>query len=481
MRLFPFRRHVLAAIIIFTMLWTPSLYGSTRYDDENEEFDRYLRDRYAFESRYGKTQSFDHHLKDIYNSKEQSLFITTEKIIEGYIYPRKDHDFYQIKLPSAGILRIRHSGLISPMASAIKIHNEQKTEMRWHNGNMGQSHLVVHPVRQGGVYYIEVADTKDRNYSEHPYVLEVSFLEAVDKAEPNDSLVRATPVKLPITFTGKIFPPSDTDRFRFYLPDKGCLRVILTGIDPKAGTQIKLSDHNGKKVSGEGSTIFSPRAGGWVKEKQGYQKLTINVNSRGVYILSLKQLTKVISSADYRIRIEFYPNSLDVQEPNDSVTQAVRVYSGKKIEGYILPALDHDCYKVRLKGFGRLYVGIDTLRGELRPSINVLSTNGITSLTNGWVDGEKKEHSWLRRARKTHQRAGVKRKKTELTDQIPDTDASSDRDTHYVEVKIEKPGFYTVVVGSADSEKASLEAYRLNCIFVNRKKGLPGFPRIEGY
>jgi hypothetical protein len=478
-------KHGLFTVFFFIvlMLFTnEDLYGSSQYEESNEEFDRYLQNKYQYKSPLLKDPGYDNHLKDRFNSKEQSLFITTDKIIEGHIYPRGDHDFYQINLPTAGILRIRHSGLVSPLASAIKLHNERGTEMRWHHGNMGESQIITHPLKQGGVYYIEVADTKDRNYSEKPYLLEVNFLEAIDNAEPNDSMDRATPVKLPITFTGKIFPPSDIDRFRFYLPGKGCLRIILTGIDPKAGTQIKLSDHNGKKVTGEGSTLFSPRAGGWVKSPdQGYQKLTLNVNNRGTYILSLKQLTGIISSSDYRLRIEFYNGALDKHEPNDSIERAKRIYPGEKIEGYILPARDHDYYKVKLKGFGRLYVGINTLKGEIRPSINVLGINKVTSLTGGWVDGELKEPHWIRRARKTHQDGGVIKGRNQISDSIPESDSTSDRDTHFVEVKIDAPGIYTIIAGAADSEKASLEAYKLHCIFINKSKGLPGYPRIEGY
>jgi len=450
----------------------------------------------------GGRQKFDSHLKDTFNSKQQALIITTDKVIEGHIYPKRDHDFYQIKLPAPGILRIRHSSIDSYMASAIKIHNEIATEKRWVNGGKGKAQLIEHGIKKAGIFYIEIADTKDNNYSEKPYLLEVTFQEAADLAEPNDTLLRATPVNLPVTFTGKIFPPDDIDRFRFQVPEKGCLRVILTGVNPEAGSQIKLSDHYGKKVTGEGSSIFSPRAGGWIKvEKSGFQKLLLNVNDPGTYILSLKQLTSFINPADYRIRIEYYKNSLDKYEPNDKVLKASRIYAGEIIEGYILPAKDHDYYKIKLNGFGRLYVGISKHSNSLQPSINILGTNKRTSLTNGWINSNNKEFETVSNeeqqtkpditskgtrpdviSKGTYQTSGVRKNKAQITDNIPVNNPNSDIETHFVEVEIKHWGEYTIIVGGIDKGNASIEPYRLHCIFVNKQKGVPQHPSgVIGY
>ena len=205
-------------------------------------------------------------------SKETAKLISFRKSYRGYIWPKKDHDFYRIQVPSPGLLRIRHAGLAPNVASAIKVHKGKGTQLRWINGQPGKDHNVSCPVKYQDTYWIEIADSKDTNYSKKPYTLEVDFQPVIDEHEPNDSEDEAIPIKLPITLNGSLFPQRDCDQFRFHVPSPGCLRLILTGIEPQAGSKIMVLGEKGKKVTGEGSTLRQPRAGGWVLERKvGYR------------------------------------------------------------------------------------------------------------------------------------------------------------------------------------------------------------------
>ena len=378
-------------------------------------------------------------------SKETAKLISFRTSYRGHIWPKKDHDFYRIQVPSAGLLRIRHAGLASNVASAIKVHKVKGTQQRWINGQPGKDHNVSCPIKFQDTYWIEVADSKDTNYSKKPYTLEVDFQPVIDGNEPNDSEDEAIPIKLPITLNGFLFPQRDCDQFRFHIPTPGCLRLILTGIEPKAGSKIMVLGESGKKVTGEGSTLRQPRAGGWVLERKvGYQKLLININEPGIHTLLLKHIKSFVSLLPYRLRVEFYSKSIDTYEPNDSVQAATRIYPGEKIRAYILPAQDRDFYRIYLRGHGRLIVRQHSLRGGLGSAINIADPTNQVSLCGGWRN--------------------AKRGATEQT----------------VKVDIDGWGDYLIQVGDPFSQMSSVDHYELQVFFLSRHKGAPWIPSIQG-
>jgi len=365
--------------------------------------------------------------------------------ISGFLWPRKDHDFYRVVVPGPGLMRIRVAGLAPNVAAAVKVHDARATWQRWVNGEAGKDLLVPCPIKFGGTYWVELADTKDTNYSTRPYTFELDFQPVTDLHEPNDGDDEASVVTVPATLDGFLFPPGDTDRFRFFLPESGCLQVILTGIEPTAGSRIMVVGEDGLKITGEGSSLEQLRAGGWVVDRKlGYQKLLLNVNRRGIYTLLLQHVRPLVSQLPYRLHLAFFPTSLDTHEPNDSVARAKRIYPGERVQAYILPARDRDFFRVYVRGHGRMVVRHASPRGALGSALNVADPRNEVSLTGGW------RH------------------------------APPEATEHEVQVPVDGWGDYLVEVGSPDGLRASIDPYELRVYFFNRQKGAPWVPERQG-
>ena len=131
--------------------------------------------------------------KVLYASRSWTLNSTTTDTI----FPVRDHDFFELFLPTPGRLVLEHR-VPSSIGSALRVHDESGQLIRWHNRARGAIHRVQVDVSRKGSVFVEVADSRNNECSKEPYQLSNRFTPFPDSHEPNDRRGQGRSIILPV-------------------------------------------------------------------------------------------------------------------------------------------------------------------------------------------------------------------------------------------------------------------------------------------
>jgi len=137
-------------------------------------------------------------------------------IIQGYIFPAGDEDWYQVQLGHPGTLTVSLTNMPSNLRGYVTIYNS----------NAGYTYVASSAVNEGdnppvlsyhaatpGPYYIRIHDRDNDKNPAATYTLTTGFTASMDLHEPNNAFGQATPVTAS-PLQGEIFPQLDNDWYR---------------------------------------------------------------------------------------------------------------------------------------------------------------------------------------------------------------------------------------------------------------------------
>lgn len=285
------------------------------------------------------------------------------------IFPRGNHDFFELRLPEAGRLEIRHD--VPPeIGSALRVHDERGPLTRWHDRATGQSQTLTVDVRRKGSVFVEVADTRDNDESRSLYTLTNSFRPHPDPWEPNDSREKARSVDLPVTLEGRIFPAGDHDRFRCVATSRGLVEIEALAV--AFPLRLRLETRDGRPFLD------------WSLLTRVGEKRLVSWPGWGEFHLCLRgQDEKQAFHDPWKLAVRFHAKEAEGEELDDRVQDARLLPFNRKVEGRILPRADRDLWKSYVAGHGRVIVHLSdppedmAMRMDLRNAWN-------QSLCGGW-------------------------------------------------------------------------------------------------
>ena len=256
----------------------------------------------------------------------------------GQLPDRDDIDYFRVALPEAGWLRVETTGWCDTQGALITEDGDLIAE---DNTGGVYGNFLIEAELEAGVYFVKVqwAQGTDGPVSDD-YTLRVSFNPASAADDHSDGAAEASAVAMPSSTSGELQNSSDTDYFRFDVPERGVVRVATAGETDVVGVltsedgTIKLEDDdNGPAANFLIVAKLSP--GTYFVAVRGYDGGAV-----GAYSLEVSQTTAPDDHAD-------------------ALSGATPLALGASAEGEIEVALDHDLFRIAIPadlGPGQLWV-----------------------------------------------------------------------------------------------------------------------------
>jgi hypothetical protein len=169
--------------------------------------------------------------------------IGTDDVLEAYIYPRDDHDWYEVTFETPGTFHASLTSVPESMRIEIAMYGP---DLNWlsvysSGGNPGDNVFRDYDVSQPGTYFLRVRDTASTRNTEDTYTLTTSFEPVVDVFEPNHDWWHASRItQSPVQ--AYIFPGGDYDHYRLYAPGGGPLDVSIEQAPSHMRMELALYD-----------------------------------------------------------------------------------------------------------------------------------------------------------------------------------------------------------------------------------------------
>ncbi len=313
--------------------------------------------------------------------------------VRATISPVGDTDWWAVRLPGAGILRVELTeAAAGEMVPEITVETEDGKALLVYQPPPGARGRAPVQVPGPGLYRIAVRNgprdpgewgashQRDNRESREPYGLRLGFEAAVATGEPDGTRETARALPLEQWVEGSIFPVGDADRYRVEIGEPGWLQLALLGIDPPLGPALVLEDAAGKAVA----TLVRPA---------GHDLLyTAALTEPGTWFLAVRdgpsgsgewnashQWDNQSRVEPYRLRARLLPRS-DPGEPEDAGTPP----PGRKLgaegvgEGRIWPVGDRDTYGLDVPepGIGVLKIELSGMDPPVSPRLVVTDPEG---------------------------------------------------------------------------------------------------------
>ena len=329
---------------------------------------------YSLNATFAQTQL------DRHPSEDATLLQLSGKVSEQ-INSAKPTAWHYVTVPSNGTLSLSFAADTDP-GCYFRLYDTNARRALRDEWVPGKEQIAISRDLGPGTYYVEVARHYNRDFS---YTITASFKEApwqTDR-EPND--LPSSAVDLPVggSVTGHMGYATDgraddADWHKVNVTQDGLLIIDLeTTADP--GTYLRLYDCNG-------ATVLVDK---WVS---GATKATIQYKvAPGTYYVQLsRHYSNPIYS--YRLSAKLEPALYDSdQEPNDSVTKALRLGIKGVAEGHIGYYSNRysdaaDWYYIDIAQNGLLKVTLEC-SDDPGSYLKMYDTNGTREIASLWMSG----------------------------------------------------------------------------------------------
>ncbi|RKH57742.1 ABC transporter substrate-binding protein [Corallococcus llansteffanensis] len=259
----------------------------------------------------------------------------------------------KIELSAVEGVRPEISVLSAAEAPLFTLQGKEGEPLALRNIGVRATDRVVYLVVKGG--WVGTGKAQRRTFNAQvPYTLTVSQEEAGAHAElePNDELLKATPLTGAGYREGFLSPKSDVDHFVLTAREPVLAKVELTGVDR---LDLTLSMVEPPQGDGLKETVLLKANDGALKEPERLNNVacsgTCYFRVEGSFRKVGGKFVKDFENADqpYRITVTTVPdNGSEEREPNNSAERAQDLTLGKAVRGTVYPAKDVDYFRVDL-------------------------------------------------------------------------------------------------------------------------------------
>jgi len=306
-------------------------------------------------------EASDYYEKSPNHTPTTATTISLNHEYTGNLSSSSDTDYYKFQLPNDGnvavTLRHQDSGISTSTSTYWRGY-------LYVEGDLSNALHIVYlkgtpntaTIQEGlpaGTYYLKIIDY---SYSPAQYHLKVDF-EASDYYEksPNHTPTTATTISLNHEYTGNLSSSSDTDYYKFQLPNDGNVAVTLRHQDSGISTSTSTYWRGYLYVEGDLSNALHI-----VYLKGTPNTATIQEGlPAGTYYLKIIDYS--YSPAQYHLKVDFEASDYYEKSPNHTPTTATTISLNHEYTGNLSSSSDTDYYKFQLPNDGNVAV---TLRHQ---------------------------------------------------------------------------------------------------------------------
>lgn len=259
----------------------------------------------------------------------------------------------KIELSAVEGVRPEISVLSAAEAPLFTLQGKEGEPLALRNIGVRATDRVVYLVVKGG--WVGTGKAQRRTFNAQvPYTLTVTQEEAGAHAElePNDELLKATPLTGAGFREGFLSPKSDVDNYVLTTREPVLAKVELTGVDR---LDLTLSMVEPPQGDGLKETVLLKANDGALKEPERLN----NVSCTGTCYFRVEGSFRKVdgkfvkdfenSEQPYRITVTTVPdNGSEEREPNNTAERAQDLQLGKAVRGTVYPAKDVDYFRVDL-------------------------------------------------------------------------------------------------------------------------------------
>ena len=199
---------------------------------------------------YNSTYTFRPEFEPVVDGREpdgeigDATEISFGDLIEGYIFPAADGDFYKFNLTSPGILNVALTAAPDDMRTRIDFYGKNYNWItRVDASNPGDLVTLKLDLVDPGWYRIGIVDLAGVSHN-LLYAFTPTFEPVIDPSEPNSEIGDAREIGLGQAAGGIIFPAGDGDFYKLRLASPGTLEVSLTDTPADMRARIDLYGKN---------------------------------------------------------------------------------------------------------------------------------------------------------------------------------------------------------------------------------------------
>ena len=292
------------------------------------------------------------------------------------IFDEQDEDFYQVQVPTAGVIEAVLSGIPNDKSYVITLFNDDPMDIEVDVAYPTEAGIVNFlSCEPGGTYYIKIDGGVNLDFSTEPYELEVTFNDE-DTYECNNSIGTASPIEFGETQIATIFDEQDEDFYQVQVPTAGVIEAVLSGIPNDKSYVITLFNDDPMDIEVD---VADPTEAGVVN--------FLSCEPGGTYYIKIDGGANSDSSIEpYNLTVTF--NNDDAYECNDEFGDATSVNPCLTLQGNILPANDRDCYEIDIASAGDYSVLVQDVPGSLSMDVEVFDEFGDEiAQDNSAIDG----------------------------------------------------------------------------------------------
>ncbi|KPA11730.1 Peptidase domain protein [Candidatus Magnetomorum sp. HK-1] len=313
--------------------------------------------------------------------------ISPGDIINAWIFPSQDQDWYKIKLEKPGTLTLSLTDVPSDLKGHISIYNDnnQYTYITGIASNDGDNVICTFHTGSPGTYFIKFYNQNSKAIPGKMYKLSVDFREAFDIFEPNSgfrtaSWLNNTPID------AYLFPSGDIDYYAFFAEKDSNVQINIDNVPQELKMKIDLYNKDWgylyvtEKASMNGASIT----------------LNYDVGDTGIYYIKVSDQNSAFSSeSQYRLSISgsILEYSLPVEPLNQEHENNDKYWSANPIgfntlSGSFDSVNDQDWYRIVLSEKGLLKINLNV-------SSNVQSKIELYQLSTSRIAENKGESQTL--------------------------------------------------------------------------------------
>ena len=177
------------------------------------------------------------------NGLSSSAFVGLPFNADLSVSSSRDNDYFKVKTPSAGKLKVKVTFSHSKGDLDIKLINGSKKTIA-KSESTSNTEKIEYDV-QKDTFYVKVYGYKGATGK---YQIEINFEEETSGNEPNNSIATATKISLPTSLNKKIDTAGDLDFYEFKLTKTKYITANLTFQHSRGDLDIYLLNSNGEVV-----------------------------------------------------------------------------------------------------------------------------------------------------------------------------------------------------------------------------------------
>ncbi len=210
--------------------------------------------------------------------------------IVATILPKGDNDYFIFDTKKAGEWNISISSQPDNWQIGLGVYPASGGSWLTDCSEKGDNKLIVDLPSPGR--YILRAKEDNGKRSVLPYELHTVFTPSEDRYEPNNKAVVAKTISTSETITATILPKNDYDFYAVDIKTAGQWSIEI--IEQPKNMQIKLG-------------VYPASGGSWLKDmsEKGDNKLVVDIQSPGRYILKITEANSKRSVLPYRLQMQF--------------------------------------------------------------------------------------------------------------------------------------------------------------------------------